>query len=84
MLLQAFLLTFTAEWGDRSQIATITLASHLNAVGVTIGAILGHSICTGGAVLGGQLLAMKISQRTVAILGGCLFLAFAAHNFLSK
>ncbi len=30
----------------------------------------------------GQLLAMKISQRTVAVSGGMLFLLFAAHNLV--
>ncbi len=30
----------------------------------------------------GQLLAMKISQRTVALSGGMLFLLFAAHNLV--
>ena len=30
----------------------------------------------------GQLLAMKISQRTVALSGGMLFLLFAAHNLI--
>lgn len=42
-----------AEWGDRSQIATITMAAELNPYGVTAGALTGHSICTGAAVLGG-------------------------------
>ena len=47
-------MTFLAEWGDRSQIATIALAASFNAVMVTIGACLGHFICTGAAVQLGQ------------------------------
>mmetsp|Transcript_48823 Transcript_48823/g.156387 ORF Transcript_48823/g.156387 Transcript_48823/m.156387 type:complete len:293 (-) Transcript_48823:411-1289(-) len=80
IFLESFILTFLAEWGDRSQIATITLAAHKDPYGVTVGAIIGHSICTGLAVVGGRLLALKISQRTVAISGGTLFMIFAIHN----
>lgn len=42
-LVEAGILTFLAEWGDRSQIATITMAAEKDPVMVTIGAILGHS-----------------------------------------
>lgn len=81
VFLEAFLLTFLAEWGDRSQIATITLAAHDNPIGVTAGASCGHFLCTGAACVGGELLARKISQRTMATAGGLLFFAFAAHQF---
>jgi len=81
IFLECFVLTFLAEWGDRSQIATITLAAHKSPVGVTLGAILGHAICTGLAVVGGRLVALRISQSTVAAVGGALFLVFAVHNF---
>jgi len=37
VLLQAFTLTFLAEWGDRSQIATIALATAEEPFGVTLG-----------------------------------------------
>merc|ERR1719261_206908 len=77
---QAFMLTFLAEWGDRSQIATIALAAAKDPIGVTIGGILGHSMCTGLAVMGGRILAAKISERTVVLAGGILFLCFAAHS----
>ncbi len=39
-------------------------------------------VLEGGAVIGGQLLAMKISQRTVAFLGGAVFIMFALHNVI--
>lgn len=79
---QAFTLTFLAEWGDRSQIATIALAASKNVYGVIIGGLIGHAFCTGLAVIGGRMLAAKISEKTVATVGGMLFLAFAIHSFL--
>ena len=82
VFIEAFVLTFLAEWGDRSQIATITLATHKDPVGVAFGGVLGHMICTGLAVVGGRLVALQISQRTLAFLGGALFLAFAVHTVL--
>ena len=37
----------------------------------------------GAAVLGGQLLALRISQRTVAVAGGALFFAFMLPNLVT-
>jgi putative Ca2+/H+ antiporter (TMEM165/GDT1 family) len=81
IFLEAFVLTFLAEWGDRSQIATIALATHKNAIGVAVGATIGHTICTSVAVVGGSMLASKISQRTVATVGGLLFLCFSLSSY---
>uniref|UniRef100_A0A7S4KUE4 GDT1 family protein n=1 Tax=Guillardia theta TaxID=55529 RepID=A0A7S4KUE4_GUITH len=80
VLWQAFTLTFLAEWGDRSQIATIALAAQKDPIGVTVGGIVGHAACTALAVMGGRMLAARISERTVAISGGLLFLVFAIHG----
>ena len=60
---QVFSMTFLAEWGDRSQITTIALAASHSAIAITIGAIIGHIGCSAIAVLGGQLLASKISIK---------------------
>lgn len=75
------MLTFLAEWGDRSQIATIALAAAKDPYGVTVGGILGHCFCTGLAVGGGRLLAARISEKTVAYVGGITFFVFAVHAF---
>lgn len=83
ILLEAFTLTFLAEWGDRSQIATVGLAAASDMLGVTLGGILGHSICTGAAVLGGKHLAAHIDERMVGIFGGVLFLIFGAHSLFT-
>ena len=76
ILIEAFTLTFIAEWCDRTQIATIALAARYNAVGVAAGAVLGHAICTAIAVIGGKLIAGRISERQLTFAGGCLFLIF--------
>merc|ERR1711900_133942 len=80
---QAFIMTFVAEWGDRSQVATIALGAAKNGVGVILGAVGGHSLCSAGACIGGKLLATRISERTVAYSGALLFIIFAFTTFLS-
>lgn len=77
IFMQAFTMTFLAEWGDRSQLTTIILSAREDVYGVIVGGVLGHSLCTGLAVIGGRMIAQKISVRTVTIVGGIVFLLFA-------
>ena len=79
VFVQAFVLTFLGEWGDRSQIATIALgAAHVrpslmltpsslmvvqNVYLVTLGTVVGHSCCTALAVIGGRYVSTKISVK---------------------
>jgi putative Ca2+/H+ antiporter (TMEM165/GDT1 family) len=78
---QAFVMTFLAEWGDRTQISTIALAAAYNPIFVTVGAIVGHGICTAIAVIGGRLIAGKISERVITAVGGVLFLIFGVTAY---
>ncbi|XP_008405685.1 putative divalent cation/proton antiporter TMEM165 [Poecilia reticulata] len=84
IFIQAFTLTFLAEWGDRSQLATIILAAREDPFGIAVGGTIGHCLCTGLAVLGGRMIAQKISVRTVTIIGGIVFLAFALSALFIK
>lgn len=81
IFIQAFTMTFLAEWGDRSQLATIVLAAREEIKSVIVGGILGHGLCTGLAVIGGRFIAQRISVRTVTLVGGVVFLIFAATAF---
>eukprot|EP00931_Biecheleriopsis_adriatica_P027417 TRINITY_DN16499_c0_g1_i1.p1 TRINITY_DN16499_c0_g1~~TRINITY_DN16499_c0_g1_i1.p1 ORF type:complete len:312 (+),score=35.12 TRINITY_DN16499_c0_g1_i1:138-938(+) len=83
ILFQAFTLTFLAEWGDRSQITTIALASAQNPYAVALGAGIAHTICTGGAVIGGKLLANQCTERQVSLIGGVMFLIFAVYSIFT-
>lgn len=76
VFVQTFILTFLGEWGDRSQISTIALAAANNMYWVTLGVVIGHSMCTFVAVMGGRYLATKISVKTVTYTGATLFIMF--------
>ncbi|KIJ63945.1 hypothetical protein HYDPIDRAFT_91407 [Hydnomerulius pinastri MD-312] len=76
VFVQAFVLTFLGEWGDRSQIATIALGAAHNVYLVTLGTVIGHTCCTALAVLGGRYVSTKISVKHVTLGGATLFLIF--------
>ncbi|KAH9885599.1 UPF0016-domain-containing protein [Cubamyces lactineus] len=76
VFVQAFILTFLGEWGDRSQISTIALAAADNVYVVALGTVIGHSCCTALAVLGGRYVSTKISVKHVTFAASALFLLF--------
>lgn len=84
LFINTFTMTFIAEWGDRSQLATIVLVGFNDVGGVIVGGCVGHFICTGGAVLAGALIAKYVSVRKVTFIGALVFLGFAvASIFIS-
>ncbi|KAG9311277.1 hypothetical protein JVU11DRAFT_8364 [Chiua virens] len=82
VFVQSFLLTFLGEWGDRSQFATIALGAthcgclYLNVYLVTLGTVIGHSACTGLAVIAGRWISNKVSAKHVTLAGASLFFIF--------
>lgn len=64
-------------------LATIALGAAQNPVGVAIGASVGHAVATGIAVLGGAIASKYVSEKTINIASGVLFLIFAAATAIS-
>ncbi len=81
MIAKSFTLTFIAEWGDRTQFATISLATTQNPIGVILGGILGHAICAAIAVFSGRAIASHLSEKVITAVGGVLFLIFAGVTY---
>ena len=77
VFLLCFCSVFLAEWGDRSQFATIALAASMGAAPVMVGAFLGHAVCTCLAVISGQIIAAHISMKVVTLASGAIFFGFA-------
>ena len=80
--LRAFVAVFIAEWGDRTQVAMITLHSSAPWVPVCLGSLVAFLVLTLSAVLAARLLQQaKLSERVILAVSACSFLLFAALAF---
>jgi hypothetical protein len=52
------------------------MGADYNAAGICVGGSAGHATATALAVVGGRLLASRISERSMAFAGGATFLLF--------
>eukprot|EP00184_Porphyridium_aerugineum_P005032 CAMPEP_0184694264 /NCGR_PEP_ID=MMETSP0313-20130426/2282_1 /TAXON_ID=2792 /ORGANISM="Porphyridium aerugineum, Strain SAG 1380-2" /LENGTH=309 /DNA_ID=CAMNT_0027152529 /DNA_START=288 /DNA_END=1217 /DNA_ORIENTATION=+ len=82
VVVETFSLIFVAEWGDKSMLTTIALAAAKNPFGVVLGGISGHLVASIIAVLGGSILSKYITEKNARLLGGVLFLVFAALTLM--
>lgn len=77
---EAFALVFVAELGDRTQFATIFLATApaqvFSFAGLLAGTLLGHGLVTGLAVGAGRWIGQRVDERLLYRLSGGLFLVF--------
>lgn len=72
-----FIVFFIAEFGDKTQLTTISLAAqYQNAVSVFIGATLGMLVADGIGIVAGVVLGKHIPQRTIKWVSATIFLIF--------
>jgi putative Ca2+/H+ antiporter (TMEM165/GDT1 family) len=79
---EAFVLVFLAELGDRTQFATIFLATApaFTFAGLLAGTLLGHALVTWLAVGAGRWIGGRLSERLLYRLSGGLFLVFGLFS----
>jgi len=75
-----FSMVFLMEWGDRSQIATINLASSEAAFEVFLGGVAGDFVNLLIAVIGGSMLADKLNAKKITLFGAIIFLLFGFYG----
>ncbi len=73
-----FTLIAVSELGDKTQLATASLAAIHPPLSVFFGSSFGFALMIGAGVLGGRFLSAHIPERLVEWLSGALFLGFAA------
>jgi len=78
ILLRCFMAVFVAEWGDRTQVAMISLHASAPWVPVCLGSLLAFSALTWSAVAAATLLeGTKLSEKLVLGVSAVSFLVFA-------
>jgi len=73
-----------AELGDKSQISAVVIGATHNFYGVLIGTSLAHSLCTIIAIVFGKIFSRYVTTRQITIIGGFIFLIFAAFFLIGK
>jgi len=77
-LLAVALAFFLAELGDKTMLATITLATQHGWVGVWVGSTVGMVAADALAIVVGRQLGRRLPERTVAVGAAVLFFVFGA------
>ncbi len=76
VLLGVTLAFVVAEFGDKTMLATITLASTQPALPTWIGASLGMTVAGALAIMVGAVLGARLPERLTRIVAACAFLVF--------
>lgn len=80
--LEAFVLVFTAEIGDKTQLMLMTLSAQYTVLQMLLGILLGVLINHGAAVVIGCCLSNVIQGELLQIFAGFIFIVFGIINII--
>ena len=83
-LLSTFAVVSLAEFGDKTQIALVTLSTRHRLRSVFVGALLALALVGGVSTLVGGAIAPFISAFWIGLVAGISFIIFGAYTLLSK
>ena len=83
-LLSAFGIVAVAEFGDKTQIAVISLSAKHKPKSVFIGALLAFALVDGASALIGGVIAPFIPRFWIGLVAGISFLIFGVWTLISK
>lgn len=83
-LLSSFAIVSLSEFGDKTQIAVISLSAKHRPRSVFIGALLALALVDGVSASVGGLIAPFVSAFWVGLVAGISFIAFGTYTLLSK
>ena len=81
---ELFTSLLVSELGDKSEIATITIAALYNVYGVLIGTTVAYLLTILIGAFIGHVVGQYITEKTMCIIGGLLFLGFALEILITK
>ena len=75
---------FLAELGDKTMLATITLAADHNWLGVWVGSTIGMVVADGLAIIVGAVAGKHLPERLIQIVAASLFLLFGFYLLMEN
>jgi len=83
-VITAFTTVFIAEFGDKTQLVSMAMASRYPPLKVLGGTMTAMALLIGFTVFVGGFLAVALPHTMIAIISGSLFILFGLFNFFSR
>ena len=84
LCIQLFLFLCLSEFGDKSEISTVTITAIYNVYGVLIGTMLAYLGAISIAAFLGIYVGKFLTEKMMTIIGGVLFIGFAVQILIIK